>query len=69
MKGENKMNMLSKFFKLKEHKTDVKTEKNICDFDVLNFNVNDHIVMDYEINLKGICQKCKEGNIKNGTKR
>ena len=41
----------------------------LIDFDVLNFNVNDHIVMDYEINLKGICQKCKEGNIKNGTKR
>lgn len=39
------------------------------DFDVLNFKVNNHIVMDYEINLKGLCQDCKEGNIKNGTKR
>ena len=39
------------------------------DFNVLKFDLNNHLVMDYEINLKGLCQDCREGNIKNGTKR
>ena len=35
-------------------------------FDLNNFNnvvfeIKNHIVMDYEINLKGICQDCKKG--------
>jgi len=36
----------------------------VFDLDNFNdfvFNINNHIVMDYEINLKGICQDCKKG--------
>lgn len=33
----------------------------LSNFDNFRVSINDHLVVDYEINLKGICLNCKKG--------
>ena len=33
----------------------------LSSFDDFKISINDHLVVDYEINLKGICRDCKKG--------